>query len=413
MVLLSLSGAISLILNSWNRYNANPTVISLEKDYRDWKITFPAATACFLQRLNETAAVELIYDKWGIDENSTEFKEYSLFLNTVANLTYDNLKDFQQFIGNNDLKKMTGDEILEIVKKVTTDMVYRASLYDRKHKDIKFHETLTEMGICYTFAGVVPNYITLKKDPVTTNLNLPYCNYLNSLCYARIEDLPTPVKYYIHSPNEIPDSSHKYFVVYVNMEKDTGFRFQETVASPELRNLDIRQRNCRFVDEPLQGDKIYSYNLCIMRCRKRLAISFCKCLPLFYTKEDGVEICGVTGLTCLSKYRDNIQQLIDRNGKKVECPCLYQCESIVYYLDKDTERTWTYPVPKNIRFRWSIERYSKTRFRRDIIFGVEDLLVSLGGIATFFLGCSVISFVELVYYFSLRLFWYVMSLKKI
>lgn len=34
----------------------------------------------------------------------------------------------------------------------------------------------------------------------------------------------------------------------------------------------------------------------------------------------------------------------------------------------------SYPVPCNIRFRWAIEVYAKTRVRREIIFGLEDLL---------------------------------------
>lgn len=37
----------------------------------------------------------------------------------------------------------------------------------------------------------------------------------------------------------------------------------------------------------------------------------------------------------------------------------------------------SYPVPDNIRFRWAIELYSKTRLKRSIIFTISDLLGEL------------------------------------
>lgn len=58
---------------------------------------------------------------------------------------------------------------------------------------------------------------------------------------------------------------------------------------------------------------------------------------------------------------------------------------------------------KITKYHWSIENYSKTRYKRDIIFGIEDLLTSLGGTAGFFLGSSLMSGVELIYFFTLRL----------
>jgi len=34
----------------------------------------------------------------------------------------------------------------------------------------------------------------------------------------------------------------------------------------------------------------------------------------------------------------------------------------------------SYPVPWDIRFRWAVDKYSKTRLRRDVIYSFEDLL---------------------------------------
>lgn len=58
--LLSVYGASTMIANSWQRYNANPTVIAIQKNYREWNITFPAATFCFLDNMDENLAKEFI-----------------------------------------------------------------------------------------------------------------------------------------------------------------------------------------------------------------------------------------------------------------------------------------------------------------------------------------------------------------
>lgn len=44
------------------------------------------------------------------------------------------------------------------------------------------------------------------------------------------------------------------------------------------------------------------------------------------------------------------------------------------------------------------------RYKREVLFGWVDLLVSFGGIAGLFLGFSLLSGVEIVYYFTLRAF---------
>lgn len=52
----------------------------------------------------------------------------------------------------------------------------------------------------------------------------------------------------------------------------------------------------------------------------------------------------------------------------------------------------------NIEFlTWPIIRY-----KREVLFGWVDLLVSFGGIAGLFLGFSLLSAVEIIYYFTLR-----------
>ncbi|KAG8333723.1 hypothetical protein J6590_104628, partial [Homalodisca vitripennis] len=148
--------------------------------------------------------------------------------------------------------------------------------------------------------------------------------------------------YYIHSPYEIPDLSSNYFLVAPSRERDTSFRFLETTASRDLRDLLPRQRHCRFLSEPRPDmiTPVYSYNLCRMDCRQRLAFQKCGCAPYFYMQQKDIPVCTVRGLACLSAHVELITTLIKPDGSKYPCPCPLPCRSIEYYVDKDVERDW-------------------------------------------------------------------------
>lgn len=53
-------GATILTLSNWERFISNPTVVSIQKDYRNWENTFPAATGCFDNKVNLDKAEQMI-----------------------------------------------------------------------------------------------------------------------------------------------------------------------------------------------------------------------------------------------------------------------------------------------------------------------------------------------------------------
>lgn len=52
------------------------------------------------------------------------------------------------------------------------------------------------------------------------------------------------------------------------------------------------------------------------------------------------------------------------------------------------------------------------KYRTDVTFGWLDLMVSFGGIAGLFLGCSILSGVEIIYYIFIIIFMLLKKLKK-
>ena len=56
LVALGIYGSVVVSLQQFERYQLNPMVVSLERDYNSWDIILPAITFCYNERFNETAA---------------------------------------------------------------------------------------------------------------------------------------------------------------------------------------------------------------------------------------------------------------------------------------------------------------------------------------------------------------------
>lgn len=66
-----MAGSVAMTMYSYRRFNANPTVVSIKKDFRNWNNPFPAATGCFLDRVHEGLAHDYV-TKYIYNENYVE-----------------------------------------------------------------------------------------------------------------------------------------------------------------------------------------------------------------------------------------------------------------------------------------------------------------------------------------------------
>lgn len=60
MIFSACAGVLYTCRYQWNRYVANPTVISLERDYRSWNGTLPSVTLCYLNKIDPSKADQFI-----------------------------------------------------------------------------------------------------------------------------------------------------------------------------------------------------------------------------------------------------------------------------------------------------------------------------------------------------------------
>jgi hypothetical protein len=51
-----MAGAAQFSFSTWQRYQNNPTVVSVERDYKAWNTSFPSVTLCPHKKYDETLA---------------------------------------------------------------------------------------------------------------------------------------------------------------------------------------------------------------------------------------------------------------------------------------------------------------------------------------------------------------------
>ncbi|XP_050436565.1 sodium channel protein Nach-like [Adelges cooleyi] len=185
-----------------------------------------------------------------------------------------------------------------------------------------------------------------------------------------------------------------------------------TVSSNSVKRLSVDVRGCVFPDERLLYIyHVYTQSSCLIQCRMQLILSLCGCHMYFFTTpNDGNPECGIPHLTCIMKSTRHIRVLSPPKGTagfephlletSLNCShCLPTCYETSHQLEFES-------FPDQNPIAWKYHGYldvaygnlGATKYQRDVTFVWTDLLVSLGGVANLFLGFSILSVVEFVYW---------------
>lgn len=253
------------------------------------------------------------------------------------------------------------------------------------------------------------------------------------------EDVPSLVTSKSEFLNVGPHNGYHRHVAVRNIENDA-----------QTHSVSIAQRSCRFPDENHQLDvhSHYSYSACSVQCRKQRQLVMCNCTSHLMPNTAAAAHCDMAGLRCLNDNYEELSVVIadwthDRKG--LVCDCLPSCTEIdvSVVLDRrvrlaEEERDATDAVGRRAVAAVEIvlSALPTERYKRNVVRGTLELvgewktcaavflfaratktkrveinmgtwrrtkrLVSMGGTTGLFIGASFLSFVELVYYFTLR-----------
>lgn len=150
LVIAASYAAYTIAAKQYERYVANPTVISLERDYREWNGTLPAITICYHKRIDDKKAKALIERVWNVTEVDENF---GYFMDYIRMIVYVNesFKDVEKY--END-KRLEGISMLDVAIEVHPVLNSVVSSFDTSAEFV-LNEVVTEKGICYTVNSVL------------------------------------------------------------------------------------------------------------------------------------------------------------------------------------------------------------------------------------------------------------------
>ncbi|XP_052852124.1 acid-sensing ion channel 5 isoform X3 [Drosophila gunungcola] len=429
LLFVSIYFCIIVCLSSIDRYYTKSTHIGLERNYHFWNTTLPSLTICPMERLDNTLFADYCR-KNGI--KGPEKAIFWDFLENLANSTYVNFQNIPQSDQIDQIIKDIGlkpEHYMEVIYNLTVDSTYTPSEVNRTRcvdgqTFIHVRQVLTEYGLCYLGNSRLgekysSRYLIFGKYPEFNK----YEHERRLIQYLEGSFFEKDVQYTLmgFSSPALDSYIHSAFEV---MKVDTNFGYttdgvvydpisKEITADDNLeRQTTITMRKCRFYHESnLTHFPFYTRNVCMQECRINLAYRICKCIPHFYPNRiaNPKPVCDYKTLrSCFPRHASFFLQLYEENGKHEKpetCYCEQNCRDSVVTTRAALPMLGSKQLLGSIGSTVSVKNWPQNRLKRQVIFSMTDLLVSIGGTAGLFLGFSVLGFVEVLYFFTIRLIW--------
>ncbi|XP_054745844.1 pickpocket protein 19 [Anastrepha obliqua] len=194
--------------------------------------------------------------------------------------------------------------------------------------------------------------------------------------------------------------------------KHTDFQISllEMVNDHDVHEVSPEHRGCRFPEEvkPHSSFRVYSFSTCIVDCIRALQMRSCNCTMFNFmpvARKDAPD-CDYDGYLCLekdTKATPDVKSLLPWPENNETCDCLPSC------TDHDIRRVSEYSprVTKGINTRSiaiSLSSRPTERYHRQALRTRLDIVVTIGGTLGLFLGASILSLIEFIYFFTLRLY---------
>ncbi|EDW01455.1 GH20442 [Drosophila grimshawi] len=358
------------------RYFTSPTVISVDRDYRGWNGSLPAVTLCYYDHIDSFKANEVIQEEWNVSIIDEDYFYIMDFLYAVVNATVSNYAEITKFSSD---ERFDDINLYDVILAINRPFDQVISSFDANFK-VHVQMVMTERGSCYAINS--PMSAVLGKEVSVQFEDLPpplSCQFGKQQCYIRMDLYESTGVLDVHSPYEVSATEANIVALHKSDEITASFKVLETVASKNLRELSI-----------------YSKSLCLARCRAVMSLEMCNCVPFFYPFVPGPS-CNPAGFECLLDFKWPIWALHI-------CKCPSTCTEIEYTMQTVKKSSWgmksneeaTSIETATSSFRWDLIP-PKVRFRRDVVFSFEDLIVSFGGALALFIGVSVMGLVQMGY----------------
>lgn len=434
--------ATYFISNIWQKWNDSPVIISgnpISTNIAD--IPFPAFTICNMNQVKKSFAKSLREQRDKVILDS---------ICTVGDEIKDTSKDFEG-------KWSFVKQFLVNASQPCNQMI-RACRFGMRSVSCEkvFASVLTDEGLCCTFNAIHPKLMLRHYDEenfIVSNANADdiYSTWEPESGYQSVDgrshyprniagagaqfglslllDVDV-VNYYcsstssygfkalLHSPIETPKITNFGFFISPGVESKVTATPKISEATDLIRRVPMQQRQCVFANENnLSYYRIYTKKNCESECVSKLTEENCGC-TLYFMPRNESKICSRLEATCYEEVIFKIQNTMDSN---LSCNhCLPACFEINYGreisscpLGTGTFQTTLMPLPHimqnasyikdNIAIvHVALNENAYSGNTKNELIGFVEFLSYSGGLVSLFMGFSVISLVEIIYFLTLR-----------
>uniref|UniRef100_A0A1I8P148 Pickpocket protein 28-like n=2 Tax=Stomoxys calcitrans TaxID=35570 RepID=A0A1I8P148_STOCA len=290
----------------------------------------------------------------------------------------------------------------------------------------------TETGICYVFNSAVSpkDKERMEKDPYYPYHNSKSGDGTGLQARMIIDEEKISPKFegflgiYVMIKQAQQWSADVKFVNY-NTYTKLGIGSQLTETTNRTRDVPPEDRHCIFEDEvnhhlykKIPGLQYWSGN-CRTRCHQEYLVKLCKCnLNLLFptTKSDNFTICKPSDFKCIydhanifsMEYHELESLYIDGIGNdSMTCNCLNNCIQLLYngfFNSAPLEGINYTDSIKYVHMDIHFQTPYILKYRTSMRYTFVELLANFGGIIGLFLGASMLSAIELFYYFTIGMY---------
>jgi hypothetical protein len=135
------------------------------------------------------------------------------------------------------------------------------------------------------------------------------------------------------------------------------------------------------------------------------SMKFCNCSFGIMFPSGKYPECNIDHLSCLSKYNDLFNAEKSDDGEPgIECSCLPECSRTDFNLELQPIYNENEIGQKYVLVDVHYASMETIKYRTDVTFSGMDLIVGFGGIVSLFLGSSIMSLVEIIYFSTISLY---------
>ncbi|XP_034660727.1 sodium channel protein Nach [Drosophila subobscura] len=386
--------ALVIIMSLWEKFQTNPTITGLDTDFHNQNVVFPTTVVCPEAAFDHEKSYAAVYKSLA-NYDDARAQMFAPFLELLTSLNFGNIRDaklLSESIPKDQLEEHTVRQ-WAFEGHISCESTFVSCKY--RDEDIPccdhFEPIYTEHGFCYAFNS---RFKSTAAEDIKTGA--PHDLYETDKKWALFFVPNSTSRIFIFSNEEYFGSDFNAQIDWSESQLvEVRISKKNTYTTDDARQLSIGQRKCIFSDEVKLNyfPEAYTFSSCMKQCRMNKAIKLCKCNPPFYKPINNVPMCMVKDFDCLDEFKANITNIKD-------ClQCELSCSKTVFNIDKLIKIV---DRPESTGVLVEFLTWPIIRYKREVLFGWVDLLVSFGGIASLFLGFSLLSGVEIIYYFTLR-----------